>query len=445
MPSRRVKKTDGISVAPTSNAPISDVNVTVNDVNVTIIHAPINDVNVTVSDVNVTTSVSPTIDVNVTTTVSPTSDVVTVEKPIAKKRSRKPKQAVEIHVTEVVVDTSEAVEATTETEVVVAANEATTEATIEATTEADAVEANKPALETGTTPTKKRGRKPKGGKLIQNLTNDNVAVSMVPNIILHLKCGAADIAPSASNQNFKEGDVVSFNVMDNKGTDLHDLYHSEMLTPEAMTALKNGNALVGNNAYNYLNDAVSDDDCDENGNNTTKNIMKKLNHLKISFHMSDLYQTVGAAPRRSCCFWDTCEFDTPPVYLPKCVSNTGGGYVVYGCFCSPECALAYLMNERIDTSVKFERCQMLNAMYGKVIVSIKPAPNPHYTLSKFYGNLSIQEYRMLFKSEQIVYVVSKPLTHILPEIYEENNDFMLNNKSIPTNNYKPKKKTSAFG
>ena len=433
MPSRRVKKTDGISVAPIINAPIIHAPI----IHAPIIHAPISDVNVTTSDTPIIHA--PINDVNVTTTVSPTSDVVTVEKPIAKKRSRKPKQSVEIHVTEVVVaaseasEASEAVEATTEAEAVVA------------TTEADAVEANKPALETGTTPTKKRGRKPKGGKLIQNLTNDNVAVSMVPNIILHLKCGAADIAPSASNQNFKEGDVVSFNVMDNKGTDLHDLYHSEMLTPEAMTALKNGNALVGNNAYNYLNDAGSDDDCDENGNNTTKNIMKKLNHLKISFHMSDLYQTVGAAPRRSCCFWDTCEFDTPPVYLPKCVSNTGGGYVVYGCFCSPECALAYLMNERIDTSVKFERCQMLNAMYGKVIVSIKPAPNPHYTLSKFYGNLSIQEYRMLFKSEQIVYVVSKPLTHILPEIYEENNDFMLNNKSIPTNNYKPKKKTSAFG
>jgi hypothetical protein len=427
MPSRRVKKTDGISNAPTSDVPTSNAptsNAPTSDVNVTIIHAP-------------------TSDVNVTTTVSPTSDVVVVEKPIAKKRSRKPKQPVEIHVTEVVVATEIEVVVATETEVVVATE--AVEATTEATTEADAVEANKPALETGTTPTKKRGRKPKGGKLIQNLTNDNVAVSMVPNIILHLKCGAADIAPSASNQNFKEGDVVSFNVMDNKGTDLHDLYHSEMLTPEAMTALKHGNALVGNNAYNYLNDAGSDDDCDENGNNTTKNIMKKLNHLKISFHMSDLYQTVGAAPRRSCCFWDTCEFDTPPVYLPKCVSNTGGGYVVYGCFCSPECALAYLMNERIDTSVKFERCQMLNAMYGKVIVSIKPAPNPHYTLSKFYGNLSIQEYRMLFKSEQIVYVVSKPLTHILPEIYEENNDFMLNNKSIPTNNYKPKKKTSAFG
>jgi hypothetical protein len=157
-----------------------------------------------------------------------------------------------------------------------------------------------------------------------------------------------------------------------------------------------------------------------------------------------VFQAIGAAPRRSCCFWDTCEFDTPPIYLPKSISNNGG-YVVYACFCSPECALAYLMNERIDTSVKFERCQMLNAMHGKVTVSIKPAPNPQYILSKFYGNLSIQEYRKLFKSEQIVYVVSKPLTHILPEIYEENNDFMLNNKIIPTNNYKLKKKTSVFG
>jgi hypothetical protein len=290
-------------------------------------------------------------------------------------------------------------------------------------------------------PIKKRGRKPKGGKLIQNLSQANETVQVVPNIILHLKCGAADIAPgplSALNDNFKPGDVVSFNTMDPKGSDLHDSYHSEMQmltsTPPPATTTNMCN-------YNYLNDIGSDDDCDDAGDSSTKKIMKKLNHLKTSFHMSDLFQAVGAAPRRSCCFWDTCEFDTPPVYLPKCISNSGV-YVVYACFCSPECALAYLMNDRLDTSVKFERCQMLNAMHGKTNVSIKPAPNPQYTLSKFYGNLTIQEYRKLFKSEQIVYVVNKPLTHILPEIYEENNDFMLNNKIIPTNNYKLKKKTS---
>jgi hypothetical protein len=276
------------------------------------------------------------------------------------------------------------------------------------------------------------------------LANDNAAINVVPNIILHLKCTALDI----HNDNFKPGDVVSFNAMENKGSDLNDSYQSSQMNAAHAheDGKQNDSSLVGPNAYayNYLNDNESDDDNDDADANSTKDILKKLNHLKTSFHRSDVFHAIGAAPRRSCCFWDTCEFDTPPIYLPKSISNNGG-YVVYACFCSPECALAYLMNERIDTSVKFERCQMLNAMHGKINVSIKPAPNPQYILSKFYGNLSIQEYRKLFKSEQIVYVVNKPLTHVLPEIYEENNDFMLNNKIIPTNNYKPKKKTSVFG
>ena len=293
---------------------------------------------------------------------------------------------------------------------------------------------------------KKRGRKPKGGKVIQLLANDNATINVVPNIILHLKCNALDIQNNelSSNDKFKPGDVVSFNAMENKGSDLNDSYQSHINSiMNDDNKSKANDALMGNNAYNYLNDNESDDN-DDDDNNSIKDILKKLNHLKTSFHRSDVFQAIGAAPRRSCCFWDTCEFDTPPIYLPKSISNNGG-YVVYACFCSPECALAYLMNERIDTSVKFERCQMLNAMHGKICVSIKPAPNPQYILSKFYGNLTIQEYRKLFKSEQIVYVVNKPLTHILPEIYEENNDFMLNNKIIPTNNYKLKKKTSVFG
>ena len=41
-------------------------------------------------------------------------------------------------------------------------------------------------------------------------------------------------------------------------------------------------------------------------------------------------------------------------------------YQVYGCFCSPECSSAYLMNEKIDSSVKFERYQLLNHVYGKI-------------------------------------------------------------------------------
>jgi hypothetical protein len=366
--------------------------------------------------------------------------------PLASKKLRRKKPVVQIPEPSDIPETiTGATEAT--------ATEATATEATEATTGATATEATE-ATTGATAPNKKRGRKPKGGKLIQQLTNDSASVQMVPNIILHLKCSALDIHNddlTAANDNFKPGDVVSFNAMDPKGSDLNDSYQSHMNTiiaPHAHDHAKptHNDGLIGNNAYNYLNDNGSDneddDDDDDGGNHSMKDILKKLNHLKTSFHRSDVFHAIGAAPRRSCCFWDTCEFDTPPVYLPK--SGSANGYVVYACFCSPECALAYLMNERIDTSVKFERCQMLNAMHGKVNVSIKPAPNPQYILSKFYGNLSIQEYRKLFKGEQIVYVVSKPLTHILPEIYEENNDFMLNNKIIPTNNYKPKKRFGVF-
>ena len=372
-----------------------------------------------------------------------------------KKRAAKPKPAAATETVATETVTTETVAAATETVAAQKKKKPNKKTDEPNTIIVESVTTTEYATATATTSIKKRGRKPKGGKLIQNLMNDNATVGVLPNIILHLKCSATDIQSDSmivSNDSFKPGDVVSFSAMDPKGSDLNDSYQSQINTIVSGGGGGDNNSktsrdmLIGTNAYSYLNGNGSDDDDDDDddGNHSTKDILKKLNHLKTSFHRSDVFQAIGAAPRRSCCFWDTCEFDTPPIYLPKSVSNNGG-YVVYACFCSPECALAYLMNERVDTSVKFERCQMLNAMHGKINVSIKPAPNPQYTLNKFYGNLSIQEYRKLFKSEQIVYVVSKPLTHILPEIYEENNDFMLNNKIIPTNNYKPKKKTSAFG
>jgi hypothetical protein len=60
-------------------------------------------------------------------------------------------------------------------------------------------------------------------------------------------------------------------------------------------------------------------------------------------------------------------------------------------------------------------------------------------LEKFYGNLSIQEYRALLNSERLFLIVDKPLTRILPEFHEDNDDFIINNKIIPSNNYQMKK------
>ena len=193
------------------------------------------------------------------------------------------------------------------------------------------------------------------------------------------------------------------------------------------------------NLYNTEYDDGDDGDSVMGTCKNEKEIWRKINQLKVSFHKSDICKNTGGT-QRSACFWCTCEFDSPAIYIPKTL--TKDVYNVYGCFCSPECSAAFLMNENIDTSTKFERYHLLNLLYGKIYKyekSIKVAPNPFYLLNKFYGNLTIQEYRKLFQSEQMIYIVNKPLTHILPELYEDNNDFLLNNKIIPTNSVNIKK------
>ena len=83
------------------------------------------------------------------------------------------------------------------------------------------------------------------------------------------------------------------------------------------------------------------------------------------------------------------------------------------------------MNELIDTSQKYERYHLMNYIYVDAYnydSNIKPAPNPHYLLDKFYGNLTIQEYRQLHGGSKALSVVEKPLSKTYPEIHEESNE-----------------------
>lgn len=262
---------------------------------------------------------------------------------------------------------------------------------------------------------KKRGRKPKGGKIVQQTAPILNTINEKPNIILHLKCSMKDLQTNTNNI------IESYNFEKN-----NDLNY-EIIGSENINIKQDFNI---NNQTNY----TLYDDCDENVcKDATKELWKKLNHLEHNLHINNINN------KRSCCFWDTCEFDNPPIYIPKNYIN--GTYNVYGCFCSPECGVAYLMNEIIDSSTKFERYHLFNHIYTKVYnynKNIKPAPNPYYMLDKYYGNLSIQEYRALLKNDRLFLIVDKPLTRILPELHTDNDDFILNNKIIPSNNYSVK-------
>ena len=271
---------------------------------------------------------------------------------------------------------------------------------------------------------KKRGRKPKGGKIIQHITTNTDQKYEKSNVILHLKCSMKDLQTHPQNSSFLE----CYNFSNCKNDLSFELIGNENIN-------LNNNTSTSISTLDNVSEDYNDDEDDEDSvcKDPNKEISKKLKQLEHNLHINNVNN------KRSSCFWDTCEFDNPPIYIPKHFIN--GIYNVYGCFCSPECGVAYLMNENIDSSTKFERYHLFNHIYTKIYnynKNIKPAPNPFYMLEKYYGNLSIQEYRSLLRNERLFLIVDKPLTRILPELHEDNDDFILNNKIIPSNNYNVK-------
>jgi len=293
---------------------------------------------------------------------------------------------------------------------------------------------------------KKRGRKPKGGKIIQKMNCLAESNDIKPNIILHLKCSIKDLykkndTNSIESFNFSCKNDLSYQILnneeeENETSDKNFVYNY---------VVKNdyGEYLENRDSYdNKIKDFIreervkniieSSEPCQVN----QKEIHKKLKQLEHNLHINNI------SDKNSACFWCTFDFDNSPIYIPKhYIKDT---YHVYGCFCSPECATAFLMEENIDSSTKFERYHLINHIYSKIYgyeKNIKPAPNPYYMLNKYYGNLNIQEYRSLLRNERLFFIVDKPLTRILPELHEDNDEFVINNKIIPSNsNYQIKKK-----
>jgi len=242
---------------------------------------------------------------------------------------------------------------------------------------------------------KKRGRKPKGGKIIcsKNIKT-NEKSNEKQNIILHLKCSSEDLIQ------YKTGSLLTENEKNIKAFDN---------TNGKLDLLKINNDAYINEMKNNIESKTDDTD--------NKLISEKIKKLKINLRHNNVLQ------KRSSCFWCTYPFDSPSIFIPKHQKNDS--IEVYGCFCSPECAVSYLKNELIDDSTRWERYTLLNNLYSKIYnydKNIKPAPNPFYTLDRYYGNLTIQEYRKLLKNERLLMIVEKPLTKILPELCEENNE-----------------------
>ena len=274
---------------------------------------------------------------------------------------------------------------------------------------------------------KKRGRKPKGGKIVSQILSTSNLNNSIPNVILHLKCSSKDLHHNISTNDTLDIESYTF------GTK-HDLSFDEINnTPTILQPQQS-------QKYEYIADSIEKEESVSNKSDVSsvksKEIWNKLKILEQNLHINH-----ESSDKKSACFWCTYDFDNPTIYIPKHYITKS--YHVYGCFCSPECAVAHLMNENIDSSIKFERYHLINHFYSEIYnyeKNIKPAPNPYYMLDKYCGNLTIQEYRSLLRNERLFLIVDKPLTRIMPELHEDNDEFILNNKIIPSSNYHIKKK-----
>lgn len=261
---------------------------------------------------------------------------------------------------------------------------------------------------------KKRGRKPKGGKFVSNLpTNENNSVSKV-NIILHLKCKISDVNPDANKSN-SDDFLNNYSFIDSVKN--NELNYMIINSKSDENKSSSQSYATNSNSENINNESI-------------KNIWNKLEKLSNFLKFDNTYD------KKCACFHCTYNFDNQPIYIPKYLINNM--YHVYGCFCSPECAAAYLMNDKsIDNCTRFERYHLLNFLYCKIYNysrNIKPAPSPYYTLDKFMGNLSIQEYRKLLSCERMLLVIEKPLIKSYPELFEESDDYLINCQGIQSEN-----------
>lgn len=255
---------------------------------------------------------------------------------------------------------------------------------------------------------KKRGRKPKGGKLVDAKDLPKKQTKLVkPNIILHLQCFLSDLKKEVSIENT----IDAYND------------HSQTLNFSSVNQVEEKNY----QSHNPLDDVGPTPDETKQLVDRLHDLDKYLRHIqKNSDDVNNVvaHETIEKMEFNSSCFWCTCDFHTPSIYLPK--HEVNGRYEVYGCFCTPECAAAYLFEERIDQSVKWERYALLNYLYKNVYEQSKPfhpAPEPRYLLNKYFGTLSIDEYRALLRTGKHMMVIDKPITKVYPEVHVDNHEF----------------------
>lgn len=149
---------------------------------------------------------------------------------------------------------------------------------------------------------------------------------------------------------------------------------------------------------------------DNSNDNELKVLKKKIEDLtiKLNKYEKNLKPSVISCESNSTkkCWWDRCNFSTPPVEMPDSYYN--GKFNCIGKFCSWECMMAYNIDINDENIAK--RTSLIYLMYKKTynyLKQIKPAPS-WKVLEDYGGVISIDEFRENLTFNQMDYNYIKP-------------------------------------
>lgn len=181
--------------------------------------------------------------------------------------------------------------------------------------------------------------------------------------------------------------------------------------------------------------------------------IKKTKQFRILNEFSQLEKW----PKRTnvYCWWDCHPFNSVPVAIPIRYNKKADIFMVYGCFCTFECAMAYKKSDRklckisndlfydlrkryghIKNRLDKDQSDMLSAQNGlsPTFVSIRSAM-PRKALSIFGGKLSIQEFRkyscMTTLSTKVYQFPLIPVNEIIEIVPKKYKNLELNRANSP--------------
>ena len=132
------------------------------------------------------------------------------------------------------------------------------------------------------------------------------------------------------------------------------------------------------------------------------------------------------------CYWCCHQFNCIPVGIPVSFHEDVGKFMVYGCFCSCECAAAFNLASRESADEILLRHAFINTMARQLgyTCMVRPAPD-RLALTIFGGPMGIDEFRTHNGRNTALVINFPPMMITTQQVEELDHDFKSEYRYIP--------------